>query len=54
MAEDRTIPEKWVTGKIPLDREVKKISMKISSFKIIIPLFHHSIIPCARQKTQAS
>jgi hypothetical protein len=47
MAEDRTIPEKWVTGKIPLDREVKKINMKISSLLIRInPLAdHYSTIP---------
>jgi len=40
--------EKWVTGRISFDREVKKVSMEINS--LLNSTFHHSIIPCARQK----
>jgi hypothetical protein len=35
--------EKWVTGKIPLYREVKKVNMKISS--LLKSTFQYSIIP---------
>ena len=43
--------EKGVIGKIPLDREVNKINMRIASLlKINIPIFHTSIFPCAGQK----
>jgi len=49
---------KWVIGKIHIDREVQyinkeKLPLKTNPAKDGIfdfPLFHHSIIPCARQK----
>jgi len=35
--------EKWVTGKIPLDREVQKVRMEINS--LLKSTFHYSTIP---------
>ena len=48
--------EKWVIGKIPLDREVNKVNTGLTDLlkptfqHSNIPTFHHSIIPCAGQK----
>jgi hypothetical protein len=38
----------WSIGKNPLNR--KMLILNNDSFDDSIPIFHHSIIPCARQK----
>jgi len=42
--------ENWVVGRIPLDREVNRVNIINFLIKTNIPVFHHSIIPCAGQK----
>ena len=42
--------EKRITGNIPYDREVNKVNINNFLIKTNIPIFHHSIIPRARQK----
>lgn len=46
--------ETWIIDKIHLDREIKNIDYYEIPLKTNIPLFHRSIIPCVRQKDQAS
>ena len=44
--------EKWVMGKIPLDREVKKVNMKIRS--LLKSPFHYSTIPLFHVRSRSS
>ncbi len=46
--------ENWVIGKIPLEREDKEVTIT-NNFLINtnIPIFHHSIIPCAGEKLRS-
>ena len=46
--------EKWVIDKIHLDKEGKTFTNNGISLKNNIPIFHHSIIPCVRQKHQGA
>jgi len=44
--------EKWVIGKIPLDREVNKVKIRISS--LLKPTFQYSTIPLFHVRGRSS